>query len=282
MQNVFYGSFTEDTTHMEGHTEGIPHFGFQGPQGPQGPAGPIGPQGPEGPMGPQGPQGPAYVLNDADKQEIVNEVISGEEFAKLKQDIDDLRADMNYVPIDITSISISPKTAELGSTVPSVVISWEINKKPETLFLDNVPLHVDQRSITISDVAKTVKYTIKASDERNAEDTAEVTMNLYNGVYYGAAVVPGTLDSAFVLGLCDPVLTNSRGRTITVNAADGQYIWYALPVRLGKCTFTVGGFTGGFDLVDTIDFENNSGYTEQYYIYRSTNLVPGETKVVIS
>lgn len=31
MENVFYGSFTEDTTQMEGHTEGIPHFGFQGP-----------------------------------------------------------------------------------------------------------------------------------------------------------------------------------------------------------------------------------------------------------
>ena len=223
-------------------------------------------------------------LTQEQKETALNNIgaSSREEVVRMQKDLEALRDDVNYVPIDITSISISPKTAEMGSTVPSVDISWAINKKPETLFLDNVPLHVDQRSITISDVAKTVKYTIKASDERNAEDTAEVTLNLYNGVYYGAAAVPGTLDSAFVLGLCDPVLSNSRGRTITVNAANGQYIWYALPVRLGKCTFTVGGFTGGFDLVDTIDFTNSSGYTEEYYIYRSANLVPGETKVVIS
>lgn len=46
--------------------------GIQGPIGPAGPQGPVGPQGDVGPTGPEGPKGDAYILTDADKQEIAD------------------------------------------------------------------------------------------------------------------------------------------------------------------------------------------------------------------
>ena len=64
---------TESFDVMNGKT------GPQGPQGVQGPIGPEGPQGEQGIQGPEGPQGPKgndYVLTDADKKNIVQEVLN--------------------------------------------------------------------------------------------------------------------------------------------------------------------------------------------------------------
>lgn len=243
----------------------------------------IGKQGETGKPGENGytPVRGVDYWREEDRQAILDEVLNSEEVSKLQKNIDDLRADMNYVAIDITSISNDVGTVEMGVKVTEMTVTWKLNKTPAGQTLGGESVDVSTRSKTVSMEGRT-SVTLAVTDERGAKDSASTGYNSYNGVYYGAAAIPETLDSAFILSLCKPVLTSSRARTITVNAADGQYIWYALPVRLGKCSFAVGGFVGGFDLVDTIDFANSSDYTEQYYIYRSTNLVPGETKVVIS
>ena len=204
----------------------------------------------------------------------------------LKDQMNELQTaveDLQFVPIEIASISINVSKAEIGSTVSGVTVSWTFNRAQSgcTVTMNGKTVHPSQMSWSEPNVTATKKYTLKVTDEKGNVSEKSVSISFLNGVYYGASAIPATMNSAFVLGL-KKELASTKGRTITVTASSGQYIWYALPVRLGKCTFTVGGFTGGFDLVDTIDFENNSGYTEQYYIYRSTNLVPGETKVVIS
>ena len=56
--------------------------GETGPQGPKGDTGETGPQGPRGPKGdtgetgPQGPKGDVYTLTEADKAEIVSDVLN--------------------------------------------------------------------------------------------------------------------------------------------------------------------------------------------------------------
>lgn len=54
--------------------QGIP--GPQGPQGPVGPQGIPGPQGIQGPTGARGERGPMYELTDADRADIVADVIA--------------------------------------------------------------------------------------------------------------------------------------------------------------------------------------------------------------
>ena len=207
----------------------------------------------------------------------------GKEIAENAQDIAALRADFEYVPIDITSISSSVKTVEMGSVVNDVTISWVVNKTPKEQTLNGSEVAVDLRSVALTGQGITANktFTVKVIDERNTTDTASTSISFLNGVYYGAAVAPETLDSAFIRGLTKE-LSNTKGRTITVNAAEGKNIWYALPTRLGACNFSVGGFSGGFDLVNTIQFTNASGYTESYYVYASAKTGLGETKVVVS
>ena len=57
---------------------------------------------------------------------------------------------------------------------------------------------------------------------------------------------------------------------------------YALPTRLGTVTFTVGGFTGGFEAPETLSITNVNGYAENYYVYRSTNKNLGTVSVVVA
>ena len=204
-------------------------------------------------------------------------------WAQLANDLAALRADFEYFPIAITGISSSVTKAEIGSMVNDVTISWNVNKPPKTQTLDGTNISTSLRSVALTGQGITANktFTVQVTDERNAADTAFANINFLNGVYYGAAATPETLDSAFIRSLTKE-LSNTKGRTINVNAAEGKNIWYALPARLGSCNFTVGGFLGGFELVDTIPFTNASGYTESYYVYASAKTGLGETKVVVS
>ena len=89
-------------------------------------------------------------------------------------------------------------------------------------------------------------------------------------------------------------LLSSKLTSFTATAGEGQYFYYCLPKRMGKCIFTVGVLPGGFNLVkfddptsengykETFDFKNSSGYTEPYYIYRSNNSGLGTKTVNVS
>lgn len=195
-----------------------------------------------------------------------------------------------YTPISITYLGTTPTIAEIGSTVSALTLNWTTNKTPTKLSLTTssseevVTISADVKQKDMSGLSathdKNVSFTLKATDERDAVAEKSVSMQFHNGVYYGVAKEPTEYNSKFILGLSKE-LRNSKRRDITVTAGDGEYIYYCLPVRIGKCTFTVGGFTGGFSLVNTIEFENASGYKENYYIYKSDNANLGATSVVV-
>ena len=75
--------------------------------------------------------------------------------------------------------------------------------------------------------------------------------------------------------------TRTGAPRFTVTAGVGEYIWYIYPKRLGTSVFIVGGFEGGFEAVQTVDFVNINGWGEQYYCYRSTNANLGVTAVTV-
>jgi hypothetical protein len=194
-------------------------------------------------------------------------------------------ANLLYTAISVTSFSNNAGTKEYGSTVSSVTLSWAINKTPTSLTLDGEALDVSVRSKTISGLSitkdKNKTWKLVATDERGAKSEKTTTISFCNGVYYGVAEAQDTYDSEFVRGLTKN-LRSSKLSSITVTAGAGEYIYYCLPVRMGTCTFKVGGFEGGFELVNTFLFTNASGYTENYYIYKSVNANLGKTTVNIS
>ena len=135
-----------------------------GPQGPQGEKGEKGDKGDQGPQGPAGPAGATTAdgvsYGDSNVEEALN-------------DINGKIADLMYTPIAISSFTNNVGTVEMGSTVNTVVLNWTTNKTPEKLTLDGESVDKELRTKTIENAAiKANKtYTLKATDERDAEAT---------------------------------------------------------------------------------------------------------------
>ena len=190
----------------------------------------------------------------------------------------------------INSFSHDAGTREMGSTITSINLNWSLNRKPVTQTLNGEELGVDVRKQYVDGLNVTMdrntwpSWKLTVTDTRNKVVSGTVSgFTFLNGVYWGVAAQPEAINSQFVLGLTKK-LSSSKVSSFTVNAGAGQHIWYCLPVRLGTCTFKVGGFEGGFTLVDTISFTNDTEgkYTERYYIYRSDESNLGSTTVGVS
>ena len=130
----------------------------------------------------------------------------------------------------------------------------------------------------------TENYKVYRSTNSNLGNSTLVTStasSLIDNVYWGVSTVTGSYTESDVEGLGSSVASNTKGRTFTVIPAASYYIIYALPVRLGTVTFWVGGFEGGFLSPETVSVTNVNGYTESYYVYRSTNSGLGSTTVQV-
>ena len=199
-------------------------------------------------------------------------------------------ADLEYVPITINSVNASPSKAEIGSTVTSVALTYNMNRAATQMKLDGNAIENTAQTGTISlsglSLTSNKMWTLQATDERKSQNNEWVSRTAYltftNKVKYGAAAVPGTINDSFLNGLTTKTLSTGKIGIITVNAGSGQYIWYALPTSYGECTFTVGGFTGGFTQVAQFNHTNESGATVEYRVYRSDNANLGSQTVSIS
>lgn len=243
-------------------------IGPQGPQGEKGEKGDTGPQGPAGPAGATTADGVSY--GDSNVEAALD-------------DLTGKVADLMYEPIAISSFTNNVGTVEMGSTVSTVVLNWVTNKTPETLELDGegIDKTLETKTIESANIKSNKTYTLKATDERDAEATKTTAITFLNGVYWGVAADTSDFDSDFILGLTKG-LQGSKAKTFTVNAAASQHIYYAIPTRYGTPSFKVGGFEGGFAKAATIDFTNASGYEESYDIWKSDNAGLGNTTVVVA
>jgi hypothetical protein len=192
-------------------------------------------------------------------------------------------ADLLYDSIVISSFTHNAGTKEIGSTVTSVTLSWKTNKTPVSLTLDGEAINVGSQSTTISDLSIThdnnKTWKLIASDEKNSvEKTTSITF--CNGVYYGVGVKDTGFDSDFVNGLTKKLQTG-KAYDFTVTPSE-QYIYYAVPKSRGEVIFKVSGFEGGFEAPETVSVTNSSNYTEDYYVYRSTNKITGSTTVDVT
>ena len=111
--------------------------------------------------------------------------------------------------------------------------------------------------------------------------TTELDVVFTNRVYYGVSSIPDQLNETFVKTLSSRLQTEREG-SFTVDAGDGQYIYYAVPSEYGKCTFSYGGFVGGFKKVaSNIQVENAYKETEEYDVYQSDYPNLGDATIVV-
>ena len=199
----------------------------------------------------------------------------------MKKDINDLKDKIWNIqnPFDISSISINPTIAQIGSTA-SPKLTWNYTDSTiKSQTINNIAIENTLRTKTFTGVTTTTTYTLAVTSNSDVKKSKSTTITFANGVYYGKSTT-SSYDSTLINSLTKQ-LSNSKGRAITVNAGAGEYIFYCIPSRLGSCSFNVGGFDGGFSKVATVNFTNSDNYAENYDIYKSDNANLGNTNVTI-
>lgn len=191
--------------------------------------------------------------------------------------------DINYFEIAITSFTHSMGNQEKGSTLNDVTLKWVTNKTPKILSIDDVEIDAKLKTITLGEQGLTQNktYKLKAVDDRDYTVEKTTTISFYNGIYYGVGAEITTVTNTFIQTLTKK-LQASRVTEFTVTSDSGKYIYFAIPASYGEPTFTVGGFTGGFYKLSTLNYTNPSGFSENYNVYRSVNSDLGTTKVSVS
>jgi hypothetical protein len=239
--------------------------------------------GPEGPAGPQGPAGAAPGSITADDVSVTNPG-----YNTVQEVLDYLL----YVPLAINSFTTPTTVYEIGTVLNSLQLNWTLNRDPITQgitgpVIDTPPvLAPADRSVLLALTGLSAAspgvggtYVLTITDGTTTPG-ASVNVSFWNGFYYGDAPIPGVLDSAFINSLSRS-LQLGRGKTFITNAAGGDYAWFAHRKDLGLASVIVGGFSGGFEAPDTVAFTNQSGFTEDYYVYRSTNFNIGPIDVEV-
>lgn len=185
-----------------------------------------------------------------------------------------------YVDLVISFNSNIATTLEKGMVIDTILFNWSYNKKIVSQIFNNETLNVDVRVYAYDTPFNSNKtFTLTAND--GVKDfNKNISFNFLNGIYWGVSSNT-SYDSDFINSLSKE-LSSSRSKTFTVNCGLDQYIYYCIPANFGTPTFTVGGFSGGFSKVDTIQFVNTYEYTESYDVYKSTNNNLGNTTVVVS
>lgn len=220
------------------------------------------------------------VLTEISKDTYVSRIETNEKnIANLQKVIEDLQ----YAKIEILSFTCDKTIVELGSAVTETTFSWQTNKKPTALTLDDETMNIKLTSYkkTGLNCSSRQAFTLKATDDRNAEASKTVYIDFHNGVYFGTTEIPDNIDSEFIMTL-QKTLQSTKLKSFNTVTNENMYIWYALPTRYGTPVFNVGGFDGGFTKIVTIDFTNASGYTEKYDVYRSDNSNLGTKTVKVS
>lgn len=203
---------------------------------------------------------------------------------KIQQDISKLKADMNYNEIVITGISNNVGTVEKGVNVTEMKVTWTLNKDPVSQTLGGETVDVTVRSKTVSMAGRT-SVTLEVKDERDATKTASTGYNAYNGVYHGVLPDGATINSAAILSLTKKI-QHSRGVTFTANCGNGARIAYAIPASgYGSPAFQDYSTKHPVDMTQvpgTVSFTNSHGYTTDYKVWLSTNVLEGSFTVAVS
>lgn len=185
---------------------------------------------------------------------------------------------MTFIPIEITSFGHQLGVLENGQVLEELDLYWECTKEPAILTLDGQKVSVESPIKLTGEFKENLEFKLVAEDGKT-QDEAITTLDFVDGLYYGISDTT-SYDSTLINSL-EQILSTEKAQTLEVTAGPDQSIFIAAPAALSY-TFSVGGFTGGFHEVATLDYINKHNYTTSYKIYKSDNINLGTTTVVLS
>ena len=141
----------------------------------------------------------------------------------------------------------------------------------------------DQNTNYPAAVANSITFQLNAA-KSSESDTATTSVQFLNERCQGVSSTASGYDSTFINALSSKTVTAGKNGTYSFSPSAGEYIIFAHRTALGTSSFAVGGFPGGFEPPVTVTGHTNSaGFSENYYVYRSTNpSLADPTSVVVT
>ena len=163
------------------------------------------------------------------------------------------------------SSALTIETSDLSSSAPNQVLT---DFRDGASAADFDVYYPDDSSW--SSGIKTLVFSLTANDG-STSDTASLTFNFKNRIFYGTSAL-SSLTSAQIVGLANEPFagTNFLLSETSISTSGAQYIYYCYPSRLsGTPVFKLGGFNTDFNSLTDVSVTNDSGYVEDYKVYRS-------------
>jgi len=190
--------------------------------------------------------------------------------SNIKEALDNIYAQINYHPLEITSFSTLNTTFEIGAVV-SLTFTWTYNKEITSQTLAGVELPVSIRSYTIQDLDSTQNITLSAADTEGSVSSS-VPITFTNRIYWGAAENPVAITSQWIKNLSNNKLSATYQGSYSFEATINKYAFIAIPEAyspVGQC-YINSWLTDLYDC-GTISFYSDYGIFSTYHIFRTTH-----------
>lgn len=178
----------------------------------------------------------------------------------------------------VINLQCSPSIAEYGQSIESITYTWSFNKNITEQTLDGIKLDINLRTYTIKGPFDSTTSKTLIVNDGVKEFSKSAVLNYYPGIYFGCSDKL-TLEMSDIIKFNNKLLP-SKNTTVTVNAEQQEYIYICIPYIYGEAIFKVGGFEGGFALIDD-NFTFNKYSPIRYRIYKSDNKGLGNTTITI-
>lgn len=129
-------------------------------------------------------------------------------------------------------------------------------------------------------IPSSVTFTLTSNAIGSVTFTSVYTISWVQKIYYGVAA-SGQTNASFIQSLTNSPLSDTKTVQFTVGAGVGQAIYFAYRAAYGSADFWADGWEGGFNLVATVPITNHNGFTENYYLYQSSQTGLGLTTVYV-
>ena len=207
----------------------------------------------------QNPYNQAYTNNDSPTVHSVGEALDA----------------LLYKELEITMTKTTPEIGEIGETL-DVVFGWSYNKLVESQTFDSSEISIASRSLTVNGVTETTSKLLAASDGVKTKSKL-ITIPFKQACYYGVSIITPTSEA--IINTFTRDLKFDKGSTVTITANNKEYIYFVLPKSLANITFYVGGFEGGFTVIDSNFKFHRYGNVYDCILIRSDNSGLGTTTI---
>ena len=190
----------------------------------------------------------------------------------IKEALNDIYEQLNYVPLEITTFQASSTMYEIGAT-PTVTCTWSYNKNMDIVWqkLDNIDIVANLRSYALQGITSTKDIILSASDGTDMVSKS-LRVTFTNRIYWGAATMPASFDSLWVKNLSSNRLSTTYKGTYSFNTGSDKCAFIAMPASYNPPSeaYINSWLT---ELLDcgNIEFTSDTGIISQYKILRTTN-----------